>query len=241
MHEKNLVPPTSSPVKSSLKSSFLSKLKLKFFLLFLSYQLCIFYYIKNYSKGCVDDCKYCCPSRECGDVWAVVVQSWYILHQCGTEGMFPTQTLKAVQSCLGGKVLAFITLLLSGKRHQQHSWTTFCSWENLSVGPLVCFTESQGQASSSRLSNTQATLNSRLHHWGKQTLPASTVLVSVLPTRFAEQQFACDSICGVWQKQSSNSWWCFCTNSWKNLRASCADLAGIELIFFTVVWIFYFQ
>lgn len=113
------------------------------------------------------------------------------------RGLFPTQTLKAVQSCLGGKVLAFITLLLSGKRHQQHSCTTFCSWENLSVGPPVCFTESQGQASSSRLSNTRATLNSRLHHWSKQTLPASTVLVSVLPARFAEQQFPCDSICGV--------------------------------------------
>lgn len=198
MHEKNLAPSTNSLVKSLSEPSFRSKLKLQFFLLFLSCQLCTFYYIKNYSQGCVGDCKYCYPSRE----WTAEV-SELLLPRVGTfyvnaalRGLFPAQTLKAVQPCLGWKVPAFITLLVSGRRHQQHSCTTFCSWGNLSMGPLVCFTESQGRDSSPRLSNNWATLNSRLHHWDKQTLPASTALATVPPTSFAEQHFPSDSICG---------------------------------------------
>ena len=45
----------------------------------------------------------------------------------------------------------------------------FFSRGNLGVGPLVCSTEMQGQASSTRVSNNRATLNSSWHHWGQQT------------------------------------------------------------------------
>lgn len=118
---------------------------------------------------------------------------WHVPTSMQHWGGVSSTDLESSPACLGGNELAFITRLLSGRAHQQHSWTTSGgSWRNLGVGPLVCSTESQGQASSTRLSNNWAMLNSSLHHWGQQTLPAGTALATAQPIRSAEQQLPGD-------------------------------------------------
>lgn len=118
---------------------------------------------------------------------------WHVPTSMQHWGGVSSTDLESSPACLGENELALITHLLSGRAHQQHSWTTSGgSWRNLGVGPLVCSTESQGQASSTRLSNNWAMLNSSLHHWGQQTLPAGTALATAQPTRSAEQQLPGD-------------------------------------------------